>query len=160
MREQEGYRRPIPDISFPPELPVVEQRARISEAIQGNQVVIIAGETGSGKTTQLPKSLHFPDLSGFDSPDSAFVRAEFRPSTTSIYDYLLDASGLTTRINNTMTCFGWSQDKNSSLVLDTAGGFHVGECHSEFPQFRHLFQSIQVFNARTLDRQLVQGRSP
>jgi ATP-dependent helicase HrpA len=47
--------RSIPDISFPAELPVVEQREIISRAILENQVVIIAGETGSGKTTQLPK---------------------------------------------------------------------------------------------------------
>jgi ATP-dependent helicase HrpA len=48
--------RPIPvDISFPPELPVAERREEIAEAIAGHQVVVIAGETGSGKTTQLPK---------------------------------------------------------------------------------------------------------
>ena len=48
--------RTIPqNIHFPAELPVVEQREAISEAILANQVVIIAGETGSGKTTQLPK---------------------------------------------------------------------------------------------------------
>ena len=50
--------RTIPqNIHFPAELPVVEQREAISEAILANQVVIIAGETGSGKTTQLPKNL-------------------------------------------------------------------------------------------------------
>lgn len=42
-------------ISYPPELPVVALKDRIAEAIDGNQVVIVAGETGSGKTTQLPK---------------------------------------------------------------------------------------------------------
>ena len=50
------HRRTVPEnIHFPAELPVVEQRDVISEAIVANQVVIIAGETGSGKTTQLPK---------------------------------------------------------------------------------------------------------
>jgi len=38
-----------------PELPVSERRQEILEAIQNHQVVIVAGETGSGKTTQLPK---------------------------------------------------------------------------------------------------------
>jgi ATP-dependent helicase HrpA len=38
-----------------PQLPVCERREEIEEAILNNQVVIIAGETGSGKTTQLPK---------------------------------------------------------------------------------------------------------
>lgn len=50
------HRRAIPsNLNFPDELPVVEQREAISAAIEANQVVIIAGETGSGKTTQLPK---------------------------------------------------------------------------------------------------------
>lgn len=42
-------------ISFPPELPVSARRREISEAIKNNQVVVVSGETGSGKTTQLPK---------------------------------------------------------------------------------------------------------
>ncbi|MHA7985870.1 ATP-dependent RNA helicase HrpA [Rathayibacter sp. CAU 1779] len=45
----------IPAIHFPPELPVSERREEIARAIEANQVVIVAGETGSGKTTQLPK---------------------------------------------------------------------------------------------------------
>jgi ATP-dependent helicase HrpA len=42
-------------IHFPAELPVSTRREDIAEAIGGHQVVIVAGETGSGKTTQLPK---------------------------------------------------------------------------------------------------------
>ncbi|HEY2095136.1 MAG TPA: DEAD/DEAH box helicase, partial [Pseudonocardia sp.] len=42
-------------ISYPPELPITARRDDIAEAIKNNQVVIVAGETGSGKTTQLPK---------------------------------------------------------------------------------------------------------
>ncbi|MEJ6489553.1 ATP-dependent RNA helicase HrpA [Leucobacter sp. USCH14] len=42
-------------ITFPEELPVSRMRDEISEAIRSHQVVIVAGETGSGKTTQLPK---------------------------------------------------------------------------------------------------------
>ena len=46
----------IPEvITYPEELPVSERREDIMEAIRDNQVVIIAGETGSGKTTQIPK---------------------------------------------------------------------------------------------------------
>ncbi|MGH3423817.1 MAG: hypothetical protein ACRDO8_03755, partial [Nocardioidaceae bacterium] len=45
----------VPDLRFPEELPVTERRGQIAEAIERNQVVIVAGETGSGKTTQLPK---------------------------------------------------------------------------------------------------------
>jgi ATP-dependent helicase HrpA len=45
----------LPRIAFPPELPVSQKRDEIARAIRDNQVVIVAGETGSGKTTQLPK---------------------------------------------------------------------------------------------------------
>ncbi|MEJ6555828.1 ATP-dependent RNA helicase HrpA [Microbacterium esteraromaticum] len=44
-----------PVISFPPELPVSAARDEIAAAIRDHQVVIVAGATGSGKTTQLPK---------------------------------------------------------------------------------------------------------
>jgi ATP-dependent helicase HrpA len=46
---------PEPVISYPPELPVSAARDEISRAIRDHQVVIVAGATGSGKTTQLPK---------------------------------------------------------------------------------------------------------
>jgi ATP-dependent helicase HrpA len=42
-------------ITYPPELPVSAAREELAQAIRDNQVVIVAGETGSGKTTQLPK---------------------------------------------------------------------------------------------------------
>lgn len=42
-------------ISYPEDLPVSQRRDEILEAIRNNQVVVIAGATGSGKTTQLPK---------------------------------------------------------------------------------------------------------
>jgi ATP-dependent helicase HrpA len=51
----EERRRARPAISYPPELPVSQLKDRIAETIRDHQVVIVAGETGSGKTTQLPK---------------------------------------------------------------------------------------------------------
>jgi ATP-dependent helicase HrpA len=47
--------RNLPQPTYPDDLPVVARRADIARAISENQVVIICGETGSGKTTQLPK---------------------------------------------------------------------------------------------------------
>lgn len=44
-----------PTPTYPADLPVVQKRDEIAKAIAGNQVVVICGETGSGKTTQLPK---------------------------------------------------------------------------------------------------------
>jgi ATP-dependent helicase HrpA len=45
----------VPAVSYPPELPVSQRKDEIAAAIRDHQVVIVAGETGSGKTTQLPK---------------------------------------------------------------------------------------------------------
>ena len=46
---------PVVQISYPAELPVSARRDDIAAAIRDHQVVIVAGETGSGKTTQIPK---------------------------------------------------------------------------------------------------------
>lgn len=45
----------VPALSYPEELPVSQKKDEILEAIRDHQVVIVAGETGSGKTTQIPK---------------------------------------------------------------------------------------------------------
>ena len=45
----------LPPITYPPDLPVSAARDELARTIRDNQVVIVAGETGSGKTTQLPK---------------------------------------------------------------------------------------------------------
>lgn len=45
----------IPIPQFESDLPVIERREEIAKAITENQVIILSGETGSGKTTQLPK---------------------------------------------------------------------------------------------------------
>jgi ATP-dependent helicase HrpA len=45
----------VPPITFPESLPVSGRREEIAQAIQNHQVIIVCGETGSGKTTQLPK---------------------------------------------------------------------------------------------------------
>lgn len=48
-------RAAVPSITYPEQLPVSARREDIAAAIAANQVVIVAGETGSGKTTQIPK---------------------------------------------------------------------------------------------------------
>ena len=51
----ERRRAALPTITYPEHLPVSERRAEIAAAIRDHQVIVLAGETGSGKTTQLPK---------------------------------------------------------------------------------------------------------
>ena len=45
----------VPAITYPEDLPVSARRDDIAAALRNSQVVVVAGETGSGKTTQLPK---------------------------------------------------------------------------------------------------------
>ena len=45
----------LPEVTYPDGLPISERRDEISEMIAKHQVVVLAGETGSGKTTQIPK---------------------------------------------------------------------------------------------------------
>ncbi|MET9442352.1 ATP-dependent RNA helicase HrpA [Streptomyces sp. NPDC006610] len=48
-------RAKVPEVTYPEQLPVSQKKDEIAAAIRDHQVVIVAGETGSGKTTQIPK---------------------------------------------------------------------------------------------------------
>ncbi|MEW9533439.1 ATP-dependent RNA helicase HrpA [Microbispora sp. NPDC049125] len=54
-RRVAARREAVPVLVYPPELPVSQRRDDLLAAVRDHQVVIVAGETGSGKTTQLPK---------------------------------------------------------------------------------------------------------
>jgi len=80
IAEHEQRLKTAPSISFPEALPVSEKREEIAEAIRNNQVVVIAGETGSGKTTQIPKiclelGLGYKGLIGHTQPRRLAARA-------------------------------------------------------------------------------------
>ncbi|MFT5136322.1 MAG: ATP-dependent helicase HrpA [Arenicella sp.] len=49
------YKTLVPKIVFPESLPISQRKDEIADLIENNQILILAGETGSGKTTQLPK---------------------------------------------------------------------------------------------------------
>ncbi|MBU7597467.1 ATP-dependent RNA helicase HrpA [Streptomyces sp. P38-E01] len=51
----DARRAALPEVSYPEQLPVSQKKDDILAAIRDHQVVIVAGETGSGKTTQIPK---------------------------------------------------------------------------------------------------------
>ena len=55
IAERESRIRDVPPIRYDEDLPVSARRVQIAEAIRRHQVVIVSGETGSGKSTQLPK---------------------------------------------------------------------------------------------------------
>ena len=51
----ERRRASVPPIRYPEELPITARRDELLRTIRDNQVVVVAGETGSGKSTQIPK---------------------------------------------------------------------------------------------------------
>src|SRR5687768_9964666 len=53
--EIERRRALAPQIRYPEELPITARREELLDALRDHQVVVVAGETGSGKSTQLPK---------------------------------------------------------------------------------------------------------
>lgn len=55
QRRIEQKLQSLPPLNYPDSLPIAQHRTLLLEAIRNHQVVIIAGETGSGKTTQIPK---------------------------------------------------------------------------------------------------------
>ncbi len=55
MDRATARRAALPRTTYPVDLPVVQRREEIAETIRNHQVVVLCGETGSGKTTQLPK---------------------------------------------------------------------------------------------------------
>ncbi|MGD8206808.1 MAG: ATP-dependent RNA helicase HrpA [Thiohalocapsa sp.] len=58
----ERRRAAVPAVRYPPELPVSERRDEVARLIREHQVVVLCGETGSGKSTQLPKICLDPAL--------------------------------------------------------------------------------------------------
>ncbi|MEX2294594.1 MAG: ATP-dependent RNA helicase HrpA [Acidimicrobiales bacterium] len=77
--ERTPRREPVPEPTYP-DLPVVAHRETLLAAIRDNQVVVVAGETGSGKSTQLPKlclelGLGLDGLIGHTQPRRLAARA-------------------------------------------------------------------------------------
>ena len=54
-KKSQDRKRSVPEPTYDPILPIVDRRKEIVAAIEKHQVVVISGETGSGKTTQIPK---------------------------------------------------------------------------------------------------------
>jgi ATP-dependent helicase HrpA len=98
-------RASVPRISYPEHLPVSQVRSDISAAIRDNQVVVLAGETGSGKTTQLPKILlelgrGVDGLIGHTQPRRIAARAVAERVAEELGTELGDLVGYTVRFHN------------------------------------------------------------
>ena len=97
--------RDLPQISYPEHLPVSQVRQEIADAIRDHQVVVLAGETGSGKTTQLPKILlelgrGQRGLIGHTQPRRIAARAVAERVAEELGTELGDVVGYTVRFHN------------------------------------------------------------
>ena len=117
-------RTALPAITYPEHLPVSQVRAEIAETIRDHQVVVLAGETGSGKTTQLPKILLELDrgvsgLIGHTQPRRIAARAVAERVAEELGTELGDLVGYTVRFHD--------QVADSTLVKVMTDGILLAE---------------------------------
>jgi ATP-dependent helicase HrpA len=115
-------RNPLPAISFPEELPVSGKRDDIARAIQANQVIIVSGETGSGKTTQLPKiclelGRGLNGLIGHTQPRRIAASSTAKRIAQEIGSPLGEHVGFKVRFNDTLTKGAWIKLMTDGILL-------------------------------------------
>ncbi len=118
----------LAEIEFPADLPVVAKRADLASAITDNQVVIVCGETGSGKTTQLPKicltlGRGVLGLIGHTQPRRVAARTVASRIAFELKTELGGAVGFKVRFNDKV-----SADTSIKLMTD---GILLAEIHSD-----------------------------
>ena len=117
-------RSALPAITYPEHLPVSQVRTEIADAVRDAQVVVLAGETGSGKTTQLPKVLlelgrGVTGLIGHTQPRRIAARAVAERVAEELGTELGDLVGYTVRFHD--------QVSDSSMVKVMTDGILLAE---------------------------------
>ena len=128
LREQ---KKPL--VSYPEELPVSQKRDEIIEAITNNQVIVICGETGSGKTTQLPKmcldaGLGINGMIGHTQPRRLAARSVANRIAEELKTQVGEAVGFKVRFTDTLS--------DSSLIKLMTDGILLSEIHHD-PYLNH-----------------------
>jgi ATP-dependent helicase HrpA len=108
-----AVRNPLPPITFPEELPVSGRRHEIAEALRRHQVIIVSGETGSGKTTQLPKiclelGRGEKGLIGHTQPRRIAASSTAKRIAQELNSPLGELVGYKVRFNDTLSKGAWS----------------------------------------------------
>jgi len=117
-----------PHITFPEDLPISQKRDLISKTIAENQVTILCGETGSGKTTQLPKlclklGLGIRGLIGHTQPRRLAARSVASRIAEELNSELGQAVGYKVRFTDKL-----SDSSHIKLMTD---GILLAECHHD-----------------------------
>jgi len=115
-------RNPLPAIVFPEELPVSTRRADIAAALVAHQVIIVCGETGSGKTTQLPKiclelGRGGKGLIGHTQPRRIAASATAKRIAQELGTPLGEHVGFKVRFTDTLTRGAWIKLMTDGILL-------------------------------------------
>ncbi|TFW36201.1 ATP-dependent RNA helicase HrpA [Massilia horti] len=117
-----AVRNPLPPIVFPEDLPVSGRRREIAQALRENQVVIVSGETGSGKTTQLPKiclelGRGEKGLIGHTQPRRIAASSTARRIASELGTPLGEHVGFKVRFNDTLQPGAWVKLMTDGILL-------------------------------------------
>jgi ATP-dependent RNA helicase HrpA len=118
----------VPNITFPESLPISQKRELIADTIRNNQVTILCGETGSGKTTQLPKlclelGLGIRGLIGHTQPRRLAARSVADRIAEELNSELGQAVGYKVRFTDKLS--------NKSYIKLMTDGILLAECHHD-----------------------------
>ena len=121
------FRNPLPPISYPEELPVSGKRDEIAAAIRDHQVIILCGETGSGKTTQLPKiclelGRGTRGLIGHTQPRRIAASSTAKRIAQELGSELGQHVGFKVRFNDTLTRGAWVKLMTDGILLAETQG--------------------------------------
>ncbi|MFG1920341.1 ATP-dependent RNA helicase HrpA [Cryptosporangium sp. NPDC048952] len=144
----------VPEIVYPAELPVSQKRDDIAAAIRDHQVVIVAGETGSGKTTQLPKiclelGRGIKGLIGHTQPRRLAARTVAERIAEELDTELGDAVGYTVRFTD--------QVSDRSLVKLMTDGILLAEIQRDRELRRYDTIIIDEAHERSLNIDFLLG---
>ncbi|MDT8438602.1 MAG: ATP-dependent RNA helicase HrpA [Wenzhouxiangellaceae bacterium] len=144
----------LPQPAYDPELPITAHRAAIVEAIARHQVVIIAGETGSGKSTQLPKMAleagrGVRGLIGCTQPRRIAARSVARRVAEELGSPLGEAVGFQVRFAD--------RSSENSYVKFMTDGILLAEIHSDRRLNRYDTLIIDEAHERSLNIDFLLG---
>ena len=120
-------REGVPVVKYPDDLPIAERREEIASAIRENQVVVIYGETGSGKTTQIPKiclevGRGVFGLIGHTQPRRIAARTVARRIAEELGQPLGEAVGYKVRFNDVTSPAGYIKLMTDGILLAETQG--------------------------------------
>jgi ATP-dependent helicase HrpA len=115
-------RNPLPPITYPEELPVSGRREDIAAALRQHQVIIVCGETGSGKTTQLPKiclelGRGLNGMIGHTQPRRIAASATAKRIAQELNSPLGELVGFKVRFTDTLSAGAWIKLMTDGILL-------------------------------------------